>query len=425
MTTAQREVEIASKLIRLDAKRRDALTACGDHLRWNFKWADPQDDTQTILNGIAQKIAVLWDKDLASSEISAVTSRRLEEYLSGLSRLSRLAARDFPEMEQEVSCLPMWQVVEYLELLATPSALPTEVGELTVMSGLARLLIMRTVAAAASLDTDLEEPPPFSLRPNENANWHPAPDAGIQDHAPWVTGVAQLHACLAGWDAAWTLPPRPPLDADVLPRCAYFAPLALLMFGCLSWINPAVGIARWINLGMPVDDPVLKLVKRQWGKWALAHALGRDSLSFWTYGEGYELARGLTYDQTNLEESATAGRSFLESSEYGRRQLEFADQLHMQTHIQGQLRRLDDKRPARTVLVNGNRAVIALEEYSGWWEALREEGNNLPPLRTDEDRVVHIISRGVGLLGEFRRSNSTGRWYVGSHEAHLLGWTEP
>jgi hypothetical protein len=105
------------------------------------------------------------------------------------------------------------------------------------MSGLARLLIMRTVAAAASLDTHLDEPAPFLLRPNENADWHPAPAAGIHDHAPWVTGVAQLHACLAGWDAAWTLPPRPPLEADVLPRCAYFAPLALLMFGCLSWIN--------------------------------------------------------------------------------------------------------------------------------------------------------------------------------------------
>ncbi|MDQ0863765.1 hypothetical protein [Arthrobacter globiformis] len=422
MTTAQREVEVASKLIRLDAKRRDALTACGDHLRWNFKWADPHDDVQTILNGIAQKIAVLWDKDLASSEISPVTSRRVEEYLPSL---SKLAARNFPEMEQEVLCLPLWQVVEYLELLARPSSLPTKVGELTVMSGLARLLIMRTVAAAASLDTDLEEPVPFSLRPNENLDWHPAPTAGIHDHAPWVTGVAQLHGCLAGWDAAWTLPPRPPLDADVLPRCAYFAPLALLMFGCLSWINPAVGIARWINLGMPAEDPVLKLVKRQWGKWALAHAVGQDTLRFWTYGDGYRLAKGLTHEQTNLEESARAGRSFLESSEYGRRQLQFAGQLHMQTHIQWQLGRLDGQTPARTLFINGSSAVIALDEYSGWWEALREEGDNLPPLRADDERVVLVLSKGIGLLGEFRHSRVTGRWYVGSHETHLLGWTAP
>lgn len=422
MTTAQREVEIASKLIRLDTKRRSGLRACGDSLRWDFKWADPQDDSQTILDVVAQKIAILWDKSLVTAANSPVLSHRLEENLPGL---SRLAARNFLEMEQEVSGLPMWQVVEYLELLAIPSALPIEVGELTVMSGLARLLIMRTVAAAACLDTVLEEPAPFLLQPNESADWHPAPTAGIHDHAPWVTGVAQLHACLAGWDAAWTLPPRPPLDSDVEPRCAYFAPLALLMFGCLSWIDPAVGIARWINLGMPVDDPVLKLVKRQWGKWALAHALGQDALSFWTYGEGYKLARGLTHEQTNLEESARAGRSFLESSDYGRRQLEFAGQLHMQTHIHWQLGRLDNQRPSRTVLVSGNRAVIALDEYSGWWEALREEGNNLPPLREDDERVVHVLSEGVGLLGEFRLSRVTGRWYVGSHETHLLGWTAP
>ena len=65
---------------------------------------------------------------------------------------------------------------------------------------------------------------------------------------PGVTGVAQLHACLAGWDAAWTLPPpAAPRGSTSCRRCAYFAPLALLMFGCLSWINPAdLGIARWI-----------------------------------------------------------------------------------------------------------------------------------------------------------------------------------
>lgn len=422
MTTTQREVEIASKLVRLDAKRRTALTACGDSLRWDFKWANPQDDSHRILGGIAQKLGLFWDKSLVTDATSPVVLQRLEEHLPGLSRLAR---RNLLEMEQEVSNLPMWQVVEYIELLVTPSALPTEVGELTVMSGLARLLIMRTVAAAASLDTHLDEPAPFLLRPNENADWHPAPAAGIHDHAPWVTGVAQLHACLAGWDAAWTLPPRPPLEADVLPRCAYFAPLALLMFGCLSWINPAVGIARWINLGMPVDDPVLKLVKRQWGKWALAHALSQDTLNFWTYGNGYALAHDLAHEQSDLEESARAGRSFLESSDYGRRQLQFAGQLHMQTHIQSQLGRVDNRRPARTVLVNGNHAVIALDEYSGWWKALHEEGNNLAPLRAEDERVVRVLSKGVGLLGEFRYSRVTRRWYVGSHETHLLGWTAP
>lgn len=422
MTTAQREVEIASKLIRLDAKRRDELTACGDHLRWEFKWADLQDDSQFVLDTVARKIALLWDERLVTAATSPVVSRRVEEYLPGL---SKLAARDHLKIREAVSSLPMLQVVEYLELLATPSILPVEVGELIVMSGLARRLIERTVATAASLDTVFEERAPYYLRFSGNVDWHPAPGAGIHDHAPWVTGVAQLHACLAGWDAAWTLPPRPPLHADVLPRCAYFAPLALLMFGCLSWVNPAVGIARWINSGMPVDDPILRLIKRQWGKWALAHTLGQDTLTFWTYGDGYGLARGLTDEQTSLEESARAGRAFLESSKYGHRQLQFADELHMQTHVQSQLGRLNGRRPAPTVLVNEDRAVIALDEYSGWWETLREEGSNLPPVRPNEERVVHVLSKGVGLLGEFRQSKLSGRWYVGSHETHLLGWTAP
>ncbi|WP_024477263.1 hypothetical protein [Arthrobacter sp. CAL618] len=421
MTTAQREVEIASKLIRLDAKRRNVLTVCGDVLRWDFKWADPDDDSQTILNLAARKIADLWDRSLVSARNSPATSRRIADYLPGI---SRLAARPSSEMKEEVAALPLCQVVEYMELLATPTALPSEVGELTIKSGLARLLIVRIVAAAASLDDYSASPLPFSIRPNADVDWHPALAAGINDQGPWVTGVAQLHSCLAGWDAAWTLPPRPPFDADVLRRCAYFAPLSLLMFGCLSWINPAVGIARWINLGMPVDDPVLGLIKRQWGKWALAHALGVDTHSFWTYGSGDRLARGLTEGQTNLEETARAGRSFIASSEYGRQQLKFADELHMQTHVHSQLGNLNGEEVGRTVLVNGADAVIILDKYSGWWEALREEGRNLTPIRTERERVVHVLSRGVGLLGEFRLSATTGRWHVGSHKTHLLGWTE-
>ncbi|MEV7663575.1 hypothetical protein [Paenarthrobacter sp. NPDC089316] len=420
MAAAQREVEVASKLVRFDAKRRSALSSYSEILRWEFKWANPQDDSQTILRRIAQKIALHWDKSLIHAATDPATLERLAEYQPSL---ARLATKGFPQIGREVSTLPMDQVVEYLELLAIPSALRTQVGETAVMSGLARLLILRTIATAESLDSVEEEPAPFTLQPRANVDWHPSPEAGINDHAPWVTGVAQLHACMSGWDAAWTLPPRPTLEADVLDRCAYFAPLSLLMFGCLSWVNPAVGIARWINQGMPTDEPVLKLIKRQWGKWAFAHALSRDTLSFWTYGDGYDLARGLTPGQANLEGTAVAARSFLASSEYGTRQLQFADELHMQTHIHWQLWRSDNQRASRTVLVRGDRAVISLEEYSGWWRALQEEGDSL--VAGGEERSVHLLSKGIGLLGEFHRSRVTGRWHVGAQDTHLLGWVGP
>ncbi|MGO4245664.1 hypothetical protein AB4Y87_00495 [Paenarthrobacter sp. RAF54_2] len=420
MRSQEREIEIAAKLVRLDAKRRKALTTYGDLIRFDFKWAAPEDHLESILRNVANKIGSLWDPRLALELQITGWSAHAEKYVPVLTRLASLA---YGEMLRETSALPICEVVEYLELLATPAALPVEVATLTVNSGLAGLLIKRTVAAAAALDRECDDISPYSLRLSGGLNWHPAPQAGIQDHAPWVAGLAQLHGCLAGWDAAWTLPPRPPLTADVGPRCAYFAPLALLMFGCLSWMNPALGIARWINSGMPTEDPALRLIKRHWGKWALAPAIGHDTCSFWTYGAGREISLGLTKNQTNLEETVKAGRAYLSSSEYGRRQLEFAGQLHMQTHIQWQLLGDGNVDQNYTVLKNERHAVILLGKYSGWWSILQIEGDRLQRERPDEDLKVKVVSPGVGLLGEFRRSPVTERWHVATHEAHLLGWT--
>ena len=46
---------------------------------------------------------------------------------------------------------------------------------------------------------------------------------------------------------------------------AWWAPLLhLLSFGS-GWVRPDLGLARWLDLGQPDDDPVLRLVRRWWG----------------------------------------------------------------------------------------------------------------------------------------------------------------
>jgi hypothetical protein len=42
------------------------------------------------------------------------------------------------------------------------------------------------------------------------------------------------------------------------------ARLQLLFFGS-GWVRPDLGLARWLGLGKPDDDPVLKIVNRWWG----------------------------------------------------------------------------------------------------------------------------------------------------------------
>ena len=37
------------------------------------------------------------------------------------------------------------------------------------------------------------------------------------------------------------------------------------MFG-LGWARPDLGITRWIDLGRPIEEPVLRAVQRWWGQ---------------------------------------------------------------------------------------------------------------------------------------------------------------
>ncbi|KQP66922.1 hypothetical protein ASF47_04235 [Nocardioides sp. Leaf285] len=45
---------------------------------------------------------------------------------------------------------------------------------------------------------------------------------------------------------------------------AYWAPLLHLLHFGLGWTRPDRGLAAWIALGCPTDDPVLAVVSRWW-----------------------------------------------------------------------------------------------------------------------------------------------------------------
>lgn len=196
------------------------------------------------------------------------------------------------------------------------------------------------------------------------------------------------------------------------------------MFGCLSWVNPALGLARWINAGMPADDRVSKLIKSHWGKWAIAHGLSDDSLIFWTYGVGTLLSEGLSPTQKDLRASVVRGREFLRSTAYGRAQLDFAGTLHMTTHIASQLHRESPVAPRSRIYRSGDEIILELDGYSGWWTALRNIGEALASERDAANVRVRVLVAGFGLLGAFRHCRVSNRWHAGSERTHLMGWAE-
>ncbi|MFP3459796.1 hypothetical protein R5O87_02965 [Arthrobacter globiformis] len=424
MTYAEsREIEIACKLIRLDEKRRLELTAYAKSLvsTGSLKTSD---NTQRLLIGIPPKLSGLWDKRLLSASVIKDPEGQTREHehardlarLGGQSKIGQMAAL------QRQSTVDL---VEKLELMASPGALPVEVGRAVVASGLASRIMARVVSAAAVLDKRPVEVVPYTLLPTRGSDWHPAAGAGIQDSGHWVYGLPQIHSQLSGCDVAWSLPPRPHLSVQGHEeRAAYFAPLALLMFGCLSWVNPALGLARWINAGMPTSDRASSLIKSHWGKWAIAHALSNDSLSFWTYGSGTLLADGLTPGQADLHASAARGREFLGLTAYGRAQLNFAGALHMMTHIASQLHHETPGRPGSKIYRCGNEIILELDGYSGWWTTLRKIGESLLIERDAASIRVRILVAGFGLLGTFRHCRVSNRWHAGDEGTHLLGWTD-
>jgi len=66
-------------------------------------------------------------------------------------------------------------------------------------------------------------------------------------------------------------------------------------------------------------------------------------------------------------------------------------------------------------------ALSVAESVTGWYSALAELGNALPPRPGDGNWRVDIHVTPIGYLGEYRRSWMTGLWFAGPHRYHSSG----
>lgn len=237
----------------------------------------------------------------------------------------------------------------------------------------------------------------------------------VGDYTPWSLGIGPMFHTLAGWDSTWLMA-RGMMEGEQWSAISYWAPLPHMAVGPLGWSDPAVGVARWILMGMPNDTPELSLLSRVWGVDALmyfAHPQmdwvpqSHDYLGFRLRTSGWRISE--------IYEARESAKSFSRCGE-----------LHMQVHLQWQLRAgFDDI--DREVHVYAREAdrnpkfVVELEKMAGWHAQLYATGDKLSAESSGTELELMVVAPPVGPLGTFKRSRTTGLWYSGSHEVHLWG----
>lgn len=240
----------------------------------------------------------------------------------------------------------------------------------------------------------------------------------VGDNTPWSLGIGPMFQTLAGWDSTWLMA-KGKMSYQHSDSISYWTPLPLLAIGPLGWSDPAVGVARWILMGMPDDTPELSLLFRVWGA---------DALMYFSHPQMDWIPQSYEYLGFELR---TSGRRISEIYESRESTEAFSGcgGLHMQVHLQWQLR-AGFNEIVGEAHVYGREAgrkpkfVLELEKMAGWHAQLYSAGDKLSAELSNPDIELIVVAPPVGTLGTFRRSRATGLWHSGSHEAHLLGHSD-
>ncbi|MBP1137322.1 hypothetical protein JOE31_003554 [Arthrobacter sp. PvP023] len=255
-----------------------------------------------------------------------------------------------------------------------------------------------------------------------NAGW----ESGLRNseyELPMVWRALRSH------DEDW-LPPSDPAGSGVhADFITYWFSLSAVVLGHLAWANPARGMARWINSGMPGDDGILAGLKRLYGADAAALILNAqvtdvaNKITVRTVDGGGEIMGTFDPSQFLLERpdihiAVDANRRWRAMS------LEGSDSLHLSVHLQ-RLLLGPSRHPVRLAgghdLTTTNHTQFLLADGYGWYEILQQNGDLLPNRPIRRSWRVDVTSATLGYIGEFRKSRETGRWFAGKHSSHMLG----
>lgn len=252
-------------------------------------------------------------------------------------------------------------------------------------------------------------------------------------------GYVEVLRAINNPEFSWVVP-SDPRGTDTLPSyIRYWFCLSAVLVGHLGWKYPAVGLAKWINKGMPEDDAILTQIKNLWGSDAasmmtetgqnILRTIACQVLGFIEATTGGTAGSTKVIPQANLllrqslDEKLAADKKWAAPIQGG-------DILHLSPHVVDVLGaapvNLSMNADGGSILHAASdsddiRASLVLENNQPWHTTLVRTGERLP-LRSDgRSWRVDVTSKDYGYIGEFRKSRVTGLWFAGKHSSHLLG----
>lgn len=253
-------------------------------------------------------------------------------------------------------------------------------------------------------------------------------------------GYVEILRAINNANGVLSMPVNPMGSGDFPRYIRYWFSLSAVVVGHLGWRHPAVGIASWINNGMPDDDAVMSGVKQLWGLYAasLLAEPSRNNL--------LEMANEVLQPKENIPTQASSYaqldspedvrfRMFIEEKsesdkKWGAPNTGGSDPLHLTSHIVSMLGNFQSTHSSdqfgATLLhaaaeSNEARASLVIESQSPWYSTLAKWGDRLPKRQDGRSWRVDVTSKDYGYIGEFRRSRVTGLWFAGKHSSHMLG----
>lgn len=246
------------------------------------------------------------------------------------------------------------------------------------------------------------------------------------DDGPWSHWLPYAWQVVADADGSHPVPTwaAHEFSADP-PTLAYWGPLLhLCMFG-LGWPQPIQGLARWLEGGRDNSDARLDLINRWWGD----HI---EDFVTWGVNQGQGHRVGAVVAGTlRTPEPSISGHwahtryvisllSRLDEPPWRSSWGGGSDPLHLTGHATSPIE--DCAGTAYLFVTKPRYAVLLVSEYRGWYRALHELAAQLPHLPGEQSWRLTVVCQPVGVLGTYRRSRETGRWFAGRHRWHQLGW---
>ena len=232
-----------------------------------------------------------------------------------------------------------------------------------------------------------------------------------------------------------------------------------LMKYSLGWRSPAHGVAKWVDEGLPTDDPRLELIAHLLGRGLHEKAINLATFLFrqggWAYTEyghgGILDTYGSTWVDRDFGIPAWVDREFArrgcgddrsdseveEAPDYLPASSGGWDNMHLSGHSWAPIihTAIEQSAPMRTShdvaklpvqfhsSIDGalGHATLVTHQYAGWYDELVQRGNSLPPLKSGRSWRIEVICSPIGWLGTFRKSRETGLWFSGKHSMHVWG----